>query len=422
LTLAIVGLAAACLATVPLGQRAINERIARSKARYLSMGEAARARASLEWGRFAPGHKAALATAAGATDPSTRQSLPEGGTSVVLTPLADGGYIIDAYARTNGVIQGVREVVRPEGAATPFRQAAFAVSGIKAGQVLADSYDSSLSTYGAAAVHVDPTTGLRYAGEHGTLASNASIVLSSGAVHGEVTPGPAGLSVLGSAVVSGSTAPAASVVSLSPVRVSPPATNDNRRLGSNLNVEGLYGPSSGTLQIAGGTYVLSAFYAGGAAQVHIAGDVTIYVSGPFNIGGKAQVIVDPGASLRVYATGDVGIYGGGLRNDTGGLTGSTREGLPTRVQLLIGRNPAAAAAPTVTFATHTPFYGAIYAPESPFAVLSWTTAFFGSIVADTVAASGVTAFHYDEALALGAGSDPTAVKRYVLFARWWSTF
>lgn len=98
---------------------------------------------------------------------------------------------------------------------TPWRFGAFGRDGLSlGGRARVDSYDSNLGTYASQAVNggVDAM----YAGSNGDIGSNAALTLDHDAtVWGDATGGPAaGTTVLGSAVVSGTTSALASTVEL----------------------------------------------------------------------------------------------------------------------------------------------------------------------------------------------------------------
>ncbi len=424
-----LGVSAASLAPAPALVRETKDRIAHVRSRYLAIGAAGHARAEIDRGKdgnvvFVPGLPPGFLEGliAWLFD---LLSAPDGSYKVVATPLLGGGYAIDASGKAEeGVVAELHVVVRPPSASSAYRWAACGRRGVAALlPIFCDSYDSSSQPYGLAATNLDILFG-PYALENGDVASNGSIGLNGGIIHGDATVGPLGLLTLGGALVTGSTAPAAEDIVLPPVAYTPPTWNDNAMLGGLLDGSGALTASAGVAIVPGGTYVLSGLRLSGAATVHATGDCVLYVSGDVGVGGTASLVVDPGASVKIYTTGDVTVGGGGMRTLTGAtyvdpFTGATRtEGLPEKLEVFVGRAPGAPAPPRVEFRTSSPFYGAVYAPESE---ASWPLAgeVFGSVIADNVRAILGVRFHFDQALARGAagGSGEHEVQ-----ARWWATY
>ena len=419
------GLAAACLVSAPAFLRDASERIGRARARYLAMGAAARAREQLALGVLAPVLNGLTRTVLGTVAQTglvptlaTLRDAPDESSFATTTQLQDGSWQVTAYAKAGGLTEGVVEVVRKAGSSgSPFTRAAFAGSGIEADRaILVDGYDSGLGSYASQAL-----LGLT----RGALGSNASIVLSGGAVRGDAKPGPGGTLTTGGATVSGSTAPAAAALPLAPVRYQTPAANSDAAVAANVSAGSAFAASAGTVALPAGTYVFGTFTASGAAVVAVSGDVTIYLTDRLMITGTASIRVPAGASLKVYTAGDVSVGGGGVLNQAGplasggGLLGGAAvyEGAPDRVQVYVARDPSTGLAPAVTFATATPFYGAVYAPGSEVRALTAVN-IFGAVVADTFHAYAASGVHYDAALGR-ATPILDLVGSYGVVARWW---
>lgn len=268
----------------------------------------------------------------------------------------------------------VLEVVLAPKSVPLFTKALFGDLDLAAkGNVFTDSYDSDAGTYASQATLVDPVSGRTYAKKSGSLGSNGNIRINGSViVLGDATPGP-GKSVIisgGSAFIAGSTTPAANRQELPRIEY-PPA-----------------GPTTATFSTSGastftaGEYHYHDFTAKASAEVHIQGDVTLYVDDVFDFSGQAELIIDPGASLTVYHEGtDFSLTGGGMLNQTG---------LPANFKLF-------SKATNVKFGGNSSFTGAVYAP---YAVINpgGTTDIFGSFVGSQVTVDGSANFHYDESL------------------------
>jgi hypothetical protein len=415
------GLSAACLVTAPLRVKDANERIGRARARYLAMGAAAKARAQLGAGLVTGltsllGTQQIISTLLDLTPLSllhSVQAAPDESAASVTTKQQDGTYLITAYAKAQGLTQGVAYVVGTPGG-TPFKWAGFGGSGVQVdAAITTDSYSSALGAYSLQAL-----LGL---GVKGALASNGSIVLSGGTVKGNATPGPGGSVSKGGATVTGSVLPATALVPVAPVRIPTPASNNDIAIASRIAADGSLTQTSGTLQIPAGAYQLSSLTASSSGVIELTGDTTLYLTGPLLITGSASIKVDAHASLKVYTTAAVSIGGGGIVNLTGAtvlgglLQPNVIEGLPAKVEIFVAAD-SAGHGPAVTLQTATSLYTAIYAPGSE--VRSFGTVnVFGGIVADVLHLAGGK-LHFDENLASTPGL-LDALGGYQVLARWW---
>src|SRR6185436_5293926 len=106
--------------------------------------------------------------------------------------------------------QAVRRIVTSQFNAAIAAAGAITLSG---GLTQTDSFDSRLGTYASQATNVDATG--PYAGTGGAIGSNAGISISGARVRGDAVPGTASTtSPSGGAVVTGSTAPRSTPLSL----------------------------------------------------------------------------------------------------------------------------------------------------------------------------------------------------------------
>ena len=117
------------------------------------------------------------------------------------------------------------------------------------------------------------------------------------------------------------------------------------------------------------------------------GNRTIYIEGSFRMSGQAQVIIAPGASLKIYVGGNIDLAGQGIVNYTLDASKFSLYGLPTCNSIAIGGNAA--------------FTGVIYAPTANVTMNGsgvYPTDVVGAIIANTATMNGIFQFHYDEAL------------------------
>lgn len=268
----------------------------------------------------------------------------------------------------------VLEVVLAPKSVPLFTKALFGDLDLAAkGNVFTDSYDSDAGTYASQATLVDPLTGRTYAKKQGSLGSNGNIVVNGSVIIlGDATPGP-GKSVIisgGSAYIAGSTTPSATRQELPRIEYPPGGTTTASF------------STTGAATFSAGDYHYNDFTAKASAEVHIQGDVTLYVDDIFDFSGQAKLIIEPGASLTVYHEGtDFSLTGGGMLNQTG---------LPSNFKLY-------SKATSVQFGGNSTFVGAVYAPHADINP-GGTTDIFGSFVGSRVTVDGSANFHYDESL------------------------
>src|SRR5690606_18107238 len=118
--------------------------------------------------------------------------------------------------------------------------------------------------------------------------------------------------------------------------------------------------------------------------LQIQGDATIYVRGPLSVEGASSITVAGGGRLKIFAAGAVTLGGQGIRNRTG-LLG---EGIPSRAQLLVGRDlglPDGTANAAVRVATTASQFAVIYAPKRAVDIDTRAT-IYGAVIGDVVRA------------------------------------
>jgi hypothetical protein len=162
---------------------------------------------------------------------------------------------------------------------------------------------------------------------------------------------------------------------------------------------GYFAPGSGNWNgtnydylLSGGKYLSSSFSAS-SGTVMVSGDNVWWCTGDFKLSGNAQIIIAPGASLKLYVGQTTGsgvsadISGNGVVNSTGQATNFIYYGLSSNTDLKYSGNAA--------------FVGAVYAPNAAFTMGGGgnnTYDFVGASVTSTATLNGHFNFHYDEAL------------------------
>ncbi len=132
-----------------------------------------------------------------------------------------------------------------------------------------DSYNSNTGAY-------NPAT----AGKNGNISSNGNIVLSNTAkVNGDARPGPLKTVTLNdSATVTGLKLP-----------MSTPVSYPSVTLPAGITDLGDVNMSSGTVNLAGGTYLIRNLTLGGTATINWQGPVTLYIQNSYNVSGSVVI-------------------------------------------------------------------------------------------------------------------------------------
>jgi hypothetical protein len=116
-------------------------------------------------------------------------------------------------------------------------------------------------------------------------------------------------------------------------------------------------------------------------------NVSLYVTRDFTMQGNSQVIIAPGASLKIYVAGDVNLAGNGIFNYTLDASHFSLYGLPSNQNIAISGNAA--------------FTGVVYAPQANITMNGSGTTIYdvvGALIGNTAKINGHFQFHYDEAL------------------------
>jgi hypothetical protein len=138
----------------------------------------------------------------------------------------------------------------------------------------------------------------------------------------------------------------------------------------------------------GDRYEISNLRLSGSQRLIVTGkEVTLYIREGFSMTGLSEFIIAPGASVKIYAGGDVALAGNGILNYSQNAASFEIFGLPTCKNIDISGNVA--------------FTGVIYAPQADVTMNGGgnnTYDVVGAIVANTAKMNGHFHFHYDEAL------------------------
>jgi len=266
---------------------------------------------------------------------------------------------------------------------------------ISGGTTQTDSFDSRLGTYASQAVNTDATG--TYAGTEGAIGTNASISVSSARIRGDAIPGTAGTTSLsGGAVVTGSTIPRSTPMSLTPT----PVAEFNAALATNDN---------GSWTVAGGSVTYNAakkeFAASGGAVVTFPPGT--YFFSKFVVSGGSTVLFT--GATRIFDVALFDTSGGTLMNTTGAASNLVVYAHPYTYPGVTSASPIQV---NVSGGTGTAL--ALYGPQTN-VTISGGSEVFGAFVANTVTLSGGTYIHYD--LALGAGPAGTAAQIQQLYWR-----
>lgn len=299
--------------------------------------------------------KDAVGVASGAAD---------GGTySVTIAPafVGPGTYTLTSIGKYGTRRQTVQRVVSED---LPKTMGFVGLNGItvSSGPSI-DSYDSTKGTYASQVVGT-------HAGSQAKVDSNKNIATGNkGFLWGDATPGPTG-TYTGAMKVSGSTAPAKSLIVAPPFVYSPPSVTK-----AVLN---------GSATLTSGTYHYKSISLKNNANLTLTGNVTIYCDGAAKFDGGSLITVTPGSNVVFnHGAGDLYFGGQGVVN---------KNGLPATFQV------NSASSTTVTYCGGFNFFGVVNSPNADFN-LSGGADYFGAVLAKTITYGSAKGwFHYDTSL------------------------
>ncbi|HVU35005.1 MAG TPA: hypothetical protein VHE61_16345 [Opitutaceae bacterium] len=122
-------------------------------------------------------------------------------------------------------------------------------------------------------------------------------------------------------------------------------------------------------------------------------------------GGSGQLSINSGASLKVYASGDIKIAGNGIMN--GGTT-TTTANQPVNCQFY---GTKTSGSQSIQIAGNGVLSAVVYAPQGSIKI-NGNGDVMGSMVGNDITVVGNAAFHYDESLANFGGNNPYRVSKW----------
>lgn len=374
-TVALVGLSAVSLAVLQIGMSARGEQ-----------------RASVE--RLNAQYASEAAMVAALAD------LTDGGTGLVFTPQAPlvlggaeafvtvtdlgGGDTGLATSSSSGLSSFGVEVVMDMVTQSLFQFGAFGDESLSLdSNAIVDSYDSTSGAYAA----VNGSGSDAYANSNGTIGSNGDVELAQNAtVWGDAQCGPGqSTTVLGNAVVSGSTTPAATTMELPEITMPTTTYAGNVAISSN---------SSGT--VPSGDWEYDDLGVGKNANLTIVGPAKLVV-GNFEIASGSEIwIDDTNGPVEIYVQEDFIVHSNTM------VASLDYEPADLAFQLLsdniIAPDDILIDPDYVDFDSNAQIYGSIYAPNASIEINS-NFELFGAIVAKQLHLDSNCKIHYDEALA-----------------------
>jgi hypothetical protein len=143
-----------------------------------------------------------------------------------------------------------------------------------------------------------------------------------------------------------------------------------------------------------GNYRMSSLSMSSHNKFLVSGNTVLHIEGDLALSGQAQIVILPGASLKLYVGGNVALHGNGVMNLAANALSFQVMGLPTCKSIDFGGNAA--------------FTGVVYAPDAHVQMGGGgnnTYDTVGAITAKSVGLNGHFNFHYDEMLGRVAGPE-----------------
>ncbi|MBL8862461.1 MAG: hypothetical protein JNK02_10675 [Planctomycetes bacterium] len=376
----LAGFSAALLTVNVVGSREQTGEEARTQARYVSQAGLSEAMLRLKRGEDPNVGSAEAPMAFGGARFWVEADVPSGN----LTRMRATGFDGRAGARMELVVREVPNTI--------WRYGAFGREFLHMdSNARVDSYDSSLGTYASQAVNGSGSSA--YALGNGHVGSNGAVHLDQNAkVWGDAIAGPNHTTtVLGNAVVTGSTAPASAPMDLPSISVPTYTAYGSVSFNANTTI-----PSSNR------TY----------ANVVVGNNRTLTVNGPaslvmsnLTLRSGSRVVIDPtNGPVEIYVIDSF------VMNSNSQMYPTSYRPEHFSLKLLSDNviNPEVnVQLDTVDFDSNSSIHGTIYAPD---AAITFDSNFelFGAIIARSIDIDSNSRFHFDEALtdALAMG-DPT---------------
>jgi hypothetical protein len=143
-----------------------------------------------------------------------------------------------------------------------------------------------------------------------------------------------------------------------------------------------------------GNYFINSMSMSGGSRYLVTGDTVLYAPNGVSLAGNAQIIILPGASLKLYVNGQVRLFGNGVMNLNVNALSFQVFGMPGCGDIDFGGNAS--------------FTGVVYAPNAHVQMGGGgnnTYDTVGAIACKSVGMNGHFNFHYDEMLGRVAGPD-----------------
>lgn len=165
-----------------------------------------------------------------------------------------------------------------------------------------------------------------------------------------------------------------------------------------------------TLGTAGSTTILripAITGTGNSSKVlTIAGNVTIVLTGPatsdvLSLTGQSSINILNGASLTIYAEGNINIAGNGVANNN----------LQPKSLTIISTNTSTITTPTIKIAGNGDLKAVVDAPNAD-VTINGNGNVMGSVIGKNITLTGNAAFHYDESLADDTSGNPYRVSKW----------
>jgi hypothetical protein len=274
------------------------------------------------------------------------------------------------------------ELVLRDNVDTIFVWGAFGDTDINlSSQAKVDSYDSTLGTYASQAIHGSGSN--TWANNAGNIGSNGDVQLKQNAlVFGNAAPGPTGtISVLGSAVVSGSTANSTAAVPLAPIVLPVIVSTGNVTYSANTT-------------LAAGNHHTGATVINTGKTLTVIGPATLIFDSLVMKSGSRLMVDSTNGPVDIYVVDDF------IMNSNTLLSSDNRDPRAVRVNLLSDNiiNPEVLVdLDEIGLESNASLYGTIYAPDARIDVKS-NFEIFGALIAEEVVLASNSRVHYDEAL------------------------
>ncbi|MDD3375062.1 MAG: hypothetical protein PHY73_04995 [Candidatus Omnitrophica bacterium] len=285
-------------------------------------------------------------------------------------------------SRTSEMLGSKTIEISLSGGSNPiFTHAAYANNEIQIqNNVIVDSYDSSIGSYNVSG-------NIAANGDIGTSGTSTDIIdINNNAyIAGDVSTGPEGTVDIGNnATISGTISDENDRILESvviPSVLTELTSQGDKTVGNN-----------GSWILTSGTYRYDSITLKNNVDMTVSGDVTIYVSGDFNVKNNADITVTPGSSLTYYTDGTFQI------NNNSTVNNMTQIPANFIVYSTFSGDDG------ILFNNNGELYGAVYAPDTDVELRN-NAVTYGALVGDTVTLKNNAGVHYDEDLAsISSGS------------------